>query len=228
MADNDSLDAKLDNTVHLMKKVLSEHSPEKISVAWTGGKDSTVVLAIWREVLKMEGYDGRPHALSIDTGVKFPQVLAFRDSLGHQWQIDVEIVRPDVDLNSYPLAEDVVRCCRELKVEPLMKAVKKSGIDVLVSGIRRDEHPSRMNRTYFEQRENPEHIMFNPILDWTEMDIWSFITANDLPFCELYNDGYRSLGCQPCTKKSSGGTEREGRNEAKEQNLELLTSLGYF
>ncbi|WP_034633713.1 phosphoadenosine phosphosulfate reductase family protein [Maridesulfovibrio bastinii] len=228
MASAESLDSKVERTVELMKDVLNKHDPHKIAVAWTGGKDSTVVMAIWIEVLKMESLKMNPRALSIDTGVKFPEVLSFRDSLASDWNIDVDIVRPDIDPDAYPYAVDVLKCCRELKVEPLMKAVEKGKIEVLISGIRRDEHPSRQNRDYLEKREAPEHLMLNPVLDWTEMDIWSFITMNDLPFCELYDQGYRSLGCRPCTAKSDAGGEREGRNSAKEQKLELLTSLGYF
>lgn len=228
MATVESLDAKVTRTVDLMKDVLRLHKPEHIAVAWTGGKDSTVVLALWREVLKMEGHPGRARTLSIDTGVKFPEVLKFRDTLAKEWDVLLEIVRPDVDISTYPIAVDAVKCCRELKVEPLMKAVERGKIDVLISGIRRDEHPSRLNRDYLEPREKPQHLMFNPILDWSEMDIWSFITMNELPFCELYNEGYRSLGCKPCTVIGSGKSEREGRNQSKEENLGLLTSLGYF
>ncbi len=227
MSEVETLDTKVARSAELMKDILRKHAPEKIAVAWTGGKDSTVALAVWREVLRLEGLADSPRALSIDTGVKFPEVMAFRDSLAEDWNVALEVVWPEVDISSYPVADDAVACCRELKVEPLMNAVRREGMEVLISGIRRDEHPSRLNRKYLEQRDDPSHLMLNPLLDWTEMDIWSFITMHGLPFCELYNEGYRSLGCKPCTRIGSGD-ERQGRNPSKEENLELLTSLGYF
>ena len=73
----------------------------------------------------------------------------------------------------------------------------------------------------------------NPILDWTEMDVWSHIAEAGLPYCSLYGQGYRSLGCMPCTVLPTGGTgagedERAGRDPDKEAQLGLLRDLGYF
>lgn len=220
------LDAKVTHSAGLMSGMLEMYDPAHVAVAWTGGKDSTVVLALWREVLKSKQLD-TPLALSIDTGVKFSEVMAFRDVLAAQWGVDVKILRPDVDLESYPVAEDPVKCCGDLKIKPLQNGIEKYEIDLLITGIRRDEHPSRAGRKYIEVRCDPDHTLLNPILEWTEMDIWSFITMHQIPHCELYDQGYRSLGCQPCTVLGSS-SEREGRSAGKEKNLELLTSLGYF
>ena len=225
------LDAKIAHSAGLMSGMLEMYPPEHIYVAWTGGKDSTVVLALWREVLKSKGKEASlvlvPQAVSIDTGVKFPEVMGFRDRIAMQWGVDVKVIRPSVDITSYPVAEDPVECCAELKIKPLQKAVEEFEIDLLITGIRRDEHPSRAGRKYMEVRDDPDHTLLNPILEWTEMDIWSFITMHQIPHCELYDQGYRSLGCQPCTSKGES-SEREGRNSEKERNLEQLTSMGYF
>ncbi|WP_027723238.1 phosphoadenosine phosphosulfate reductase family protein [Maridesulfovibrio zosterae] len=221
------LDAKVTHTAGLMSGLLEMYDPSHIAVAWTGGKDSTVVLALWREVLKSREID-TPFAVSIDTGVKFPEVMSFRDRLAHEWGVEVKIIRPELDIADYPVAVDPVKCCSDLKIQPLQRAIEKFEIDLLITGIRRDEHPSRANRNYIEVRTDPDHTLFNPILEWTEMDIWSFITMHQIPHCELYNIGYRSLGCKPCTMLAGGGNEREGRSAEKEKNLKLLTSLGYF
>ncbi|WP_432738837.1 phosphoadenosine phosphosulfate reductase family protein [Maridesulfovibrio sp. FT414] len=210
-----------------MAGMLEMYDPEHIAVAWTGGKDSTVVLALWREVLKSKGLSS-VKALSIDSGVKFPEVMEFRDSLAEQWDVDVTVLRPVVDIETYPIAQDPVRCCADLKIKPLQRAIDEHEIDLLLTGIRRDEHPSRAGRKYIEIRNDPDHTLLNPILEWTEMDIWAFISMHRIPHCELYDQGYRSLGCRPCTIKGDGVSEREGRSAEKEKNLELLTSLGYF
>ena len=89
-------------------------------------------------------------------------------------------------------ARDPVICCRELKVEPLRAAVRLTGATHLLSGIRRDEHPDRAGRDFLEQRDDPPYVMVNPILDWTEADVWAFHHRFGVPHCALYDQGYRS------------------------------------
>ena len=69
----------------------------------------------------------------------------------------------------------------------------------------------------------------HPILHFREIDIWSYIRKYNVPYCELYHKGYRSLGCMPCTKLSSAeGPERAGCDQAKEEIMQRLRDLGYF
>jgi phosphoadenosine phosphosulfate reductase len=202
--------------------------PARIRVAWTGGKDSTVVLFIWKTLLDHHGL-GPVRAINLDTGCKFPEILAFRDQIAAQWGVDLHIARPGVKLAGYPVARDVIACCRDLKIEPLARALRQTGTSHLITGIRRDEHPDRAGRLALEPRQNPSHVMVNPILDWTETDIWAFHARYDLPHCPLYDQGYRSLGCRPCTAlPGTAEGERGGRDQTKERALHTLTSLGYF
>lgn len=222
----------LDHTITATEKhlasLLEKHDTTAVRVAWTGGKDSTVVLFIWKAL--MDHHDlGPVRAINLDTGCKFPETLRFRDRLAQEWDIDLHIARPTVSLDNYPLAKDAIACCRDLKVEPLKQAIRDTQTAVLLTGIRRDEHPNRGNRQPEEQRDDPQHLLVNPILDWTESDIWAFHARFGLPHCELYDQGYRSLGCQPCTTKTgASGNERSGRSKAKEASLGTLTDLGYF
>ena len=212
----------------LLERLAADADPARVRVAWTGGKDSTVALFIWKAVAEHLGA-GPARAINLDTGCKFPEVLAFRDRLARDWNIDLHVARPLVNLAGYPLAADPVACCRDLKVEPLKAAVRLTGATHLISGIRRDEHPDRAGRTPMEERTDPPYVMVNPILDWTESDVWAFHHRFGLPHCELYDRGYRSLGCRPCTALPEGGEgERGGRNREKEAALSQLTDLGYF
>ena len=195
------------------------------TVGWTGGKDSTVVLALWREVLR-EGAPGAPlTALNLDTGCKFPEVLAFRDQLAREWGVDVHIVRPEVELNRYPLAVDPVACCGDLKIRPLNAAIARLAIPALLTGVRADENPDRADRPWLE--DHGDHVRALPILEWTELDIWTFMVREKIPWCTLYDHGYRSLGCVPCTSRAGHG-ERSGRDGRKEECMGQLRSLGYF
>jgi len=218
------------------------------AVAFTGGKDSTITLALWRGTFARAFARATPQptdsaaisplaisplAISVDTGLKFPQVTAFRDRLCADWNVRLIVARPDLDLTAYPVAQNKLVCCRDLKIRPLGRALRENDVGALLTGLRRDEAPSRAQRPYAEWREEtadmPAHWQVNPILDWTEMDVWAHLTGEGLPYCELYLEGYRSLGCMPCTKPAGADeSERAGRDQEKERQLDVLKGLGYF
>ncbi len=222
------LQEKVKLTREIFERVLSFAGYKYIYVAWTGGKDSTVTLSLWASFLKEKGYNGKPGTINLDTGLKFPEIIEFRDEIAHQWNIDLHIVRPGIEVHHYPVARDRVSCCRDLKVQPLKRAITEFRVEALISGIRNDEHPSRKERDQIEEKSDPAYHQINPILHWTEMDIWSFIVQEGLPYCGLYDQGYTSLGCMPCTARSTGNGERSGRDREKEASLDVLRSLGYF
>lgn len=272
------LAVKIVAALELLRGLRREHGPERVAVAWTGGKDSTVALDLWRRVVAefalgsglgtdQEQAGARVRVLSVDTGLKFPEVVAFRDCWAREWGLDMVVARPEIALRGYPVAVDKVGCCRDLKVAPLQRSVREMGLRALIAGLRGDEHASRSGRQALEPREVPgtppnaplpnaslpdtllenlqedaqrradaqgrvwAYLQCNPLLDWSEMEIWAYITGRGLPFCELYGQGYRSLGCVPCTARSDrspGRGERSGRAADKEAQLETLRSLGYF
>lgn len=223
-----TLDDKIAKARELLCTIATGYAPEHVAVAWTGGKDSTVALHLWRDVLAECHPGARASALNLDTGHKFPEVLAFRDALAVQWDISLDIVRPHVAAD-YPVAVDRVTCCRDLKVLPLQNALLSRGVKVLITGVRADEHPDRAGRGEREQVAMPPHERVHPVMHFGEMDIWAYITAKGLSYCSLYGQGYRSLGCVPCTALPVvGGGERSGRDATKEASMDTLHALGYF
>ncbi|HDQ39416.1 MAG TPA: phosphoadenosine phosphosulfate reductase family protein [Desulfonatronum sp.] len=225
-----SLHDKIQETKAVLEQVLRAHDSRRAAVAWTAGKDSTVVLWLWRSLL-LEMNQTPVLAVNLDTGVKFPEVTALRDELATEWAVELKIQVPDVDFLHYPLARDKLECCKDLKILPLQRALTQMDIAALLTGLRRDEHPDRMDRDVWERRQNPDHVQVNPILNWTEMDVWAFILDRGLPYCSLYDQGYRSLGCMPCTQPVElveNGGERSGRDQDKERQMETLRGLGYF
>ncbi|GFK95562.1 Thioredoxin-dependent 5'-adenylylsulfate reductase [Fundidesulfovibrio magnetotacticus] len=217
-----SLQEKLAHTIDFLESLLKDRDPSCVAVAWTGGKDSTVVLNLWRAVTP-----GPLKAVNLDTGHKFPEILAFRDRMAREWGVDLHIVRPLPEEIPQEIAQDKMACCRALKVEPLRRAVAQMGLEVLLSGVRADENRARKNLDLLEDRNG--YLQANPILHWTEMDVWALITQRGLPYCELYDRGYRSLGCVPCTALSAPGLgERGGRDSEKEARMAELHALGYF
>jgi phosphoadenosine phosphosulfate reductase len=223
------LQEKLVRSRRLLKELAQRFEPRNIAVAWTAGKDSTVALALWREVLADMGGRDRVLAVSLDTGFKFPEIVAFRDSLARQWDLDLRVLRPEAAQIPAVVAKDKLECCRVLKIEPLKRAVTGLGLEVLITGLRADENPSRQDLSETEARTSPDYIQANPILTWTEMDVWSHTLTAGLPYCGLYDQGYRSLGCVPCTVKTAPGQgERAGRAPEKEERMASLRALGYF
>jgi len=93
--------------------------------------------------------------------------------------------------------------------------------------VRADENPARQGLALLEERQG--YLQANPILHWTEMDVWAHTTQRGLPYCALYDQGYRSLGCVPCTRLAAPGLgERGGRDAEKEARMAELHALGYF
>lgn len=101
---------------------------------------------------------------------------------------------------------DPDECCRMLKVEPTKEAVKD--LDCWICGLRNTEGRTRKDYQEIEKRGNL--VKINPVLGWTEADIWRYMAINDIPVHPWYAKGYRSLGCAPCSN-SGGELERDGR-----------------
>jgi phosphoadenosine phosphosulfate reductase len=198
----------------------------KIALAWTGGKDSTTALHLLREV--NGGHVPIP-VLNIDTSVKFKEIYDFRDRLAAEWALDLRIESNVEALKTIKIAENKEECCFLLKAEVIRASLDKYGWQALITGIRWDEQPERGREDYFSPQHNPEHIRVQPILHFTEKDIWQYIKTYDVPYCELYHQGFRSLGCEPCTRHGHhGGPERGGRDPKKEEIMKRLRKMGYF
>jgi len=220
------LDLKIASSLDFLDGLAEQYGPGRVAVAWSGGKDSTAALALWREVLARTHPGVRPLALSLDTGLKFPETMNFRDALAQDWNVDLHIASPDFSV-PLPGPSDKAACCTARKIEPLRAGIARLGLAVLVTGLRGDEHASRAGRPRLEPRTDPDHLQANPLLAWTEVDVWSYTLDLDLPYCSLYDSGYASLGCAPCTLLPDDG-ERSGRHPDKEALLDRLHSLGYF
>jgi phosphoadenosine phosphosulfate reductase len=101
-------------------------------------------------------------------------------------------------------------CCRIRKVEPLAEALR--GYDAWIAALRRDQSPTRANIGVVEWNARHGLVKINPLAAWTRRQVWDYIVAHELPYNPLYDDGYTSIGCVPCTRRVvAGAHERSGR-----------------
>src|SRR5580658_1608631 len=211
----DHLDALETQSIYIFREAFARL--KKLALLWSLGKDSNVM--IW---LARKAFFGRVPfpALHVDTGKKFPEMYAFRDRYGKEWELDLKIEPcpplETIDPTLPPAARSAAR-----KTEGLKLALAKYGFDGLIAGIRRDEEPTRAKERVFSPRgleggwdvreQPPEfwdhfnasppsgaHLRVHPILHWTELDIWLYTKREDIPIIPLYlaRNGrrYRSLG----------------------------------
>lgn len=224
MSGNSShLDALENQSVFILRE--ANHAFKKMAMPWSMGKDSNVLL--WLALKAFLGKIPFP-LLHIDTTYEFPEMLKFREWAVARYGIQL-IVKVNTEARSRGIGyetHDPVTVTHELKTVALRQAIEEHRWDALITGIRRDEDPTRAKERHFSPRnadnewnykdqppqfwgqfatENPlgAHVRVQPLLDWTESDIWRYIQREKIPIPPLYfaRDGkrYRSIGCQPIT-----------------------------
>jgi phosphoadenosine phosphosulfate reductase len=141
---------------------------------------------------------------TIDTGVLFPETYAVWKKVEDRYGLKVEVY--DASNAERPWTGGG-HCCGVKKVEALEQALS-TNVDAWITGIRREQAPTRANAQHVERDEKRGIRKFNPLAEWTDKDVWNYISKHDLPYHPLHDQGYDSIGCAPCTLPGSG---RDGR-----------------
>ncbi|MGZ8386424.1 MAG: phosphoadenylyl-sulfate reductase [Nitrospira sp.] len=156
----------------------------------------------------------------LDTDFLFPETYATRDRIIERYQLKpAQVVQVKSLLTPQRQAEshgDALwashpdQCCQLRKVEPLTRVLK--GYDAWITGIRRDQAPSRANAGLIEWDEKFTLIKVNPLARWTWAEVWSYIKVYEVPYNPLHDHNYPSIGCTYCTAPvASGDDPRAGR-----------------
>jgi phosphoadenosine phosphosulfate reductase len=140
---------------------------------------------------------------TIDTGVLFPETYAVWKQVEDRYGLKVEVYDASNPAQPWTGGD---HCCGAKKVAALEEAL--AGVDAWITGIRREQAPTRANAQHVERDERRGIWKFNPLAEWTDKDVWNYISKHDLPYHPLHDQGYESVGCAPCTLPGAG---REGR-----------------
>lgn len=187
----------------------------------TFGKDGALACSFGAEDVVLADMAARVHpgarVFYLDTGFLFPETHAVRRRIAALYPLRIEAVRapltPDQQALQYGQAlwkGEPDKCCNLRKVEPLTRQL--SQLAAWITGIRRDQAPTRANTRKIEWDSKFGLVKFNPLADWTWERVWDYIRANNVPYNELHDRNYPSIGCTHCTRPVLAGEDpRAGR-----------------
>lgn len=218
----DHLDFLESHSIYIIREAYQQLG--NVSVLWSVGKDSTVLLHLIRKAF----FGKVPFPiLHINTGCKFPEMIKFRDEKVEEFGLELIEAKNDLAIQQGVSKErdGALKCCTELKTNALKQAIEKYNFKALFLGIRSDEHGIRAKERVFSPRDGNfewnykdqppelwdlfqarkrknEHARVHPLLYWTEEDIWEYIKRENLEVIDLYfsknGERYRSIGCKCC------------------------------
>ncbi|HVV02344.1 MAG TPA: phosphoadenylyl-sulfate reductase [Verrucomicrobiae bacterium] len=159
---------------------------------------------------------------TLDTGLLFPETAALKKRLEEFFGIQIESLAPDItveeqaDINGPELwSHNPDLCCTIRKVLPLRD--KLSTLNCWITGLRRDQSDTRsgigiLELYAFDQATGRDIVKLNPMANWSRQAVWDYLRGHKIPYNPLHDQGYRSIGCQPCTRRiADGENERAGR-----------------
>ncbi len=215
----DALAAELDamHPADIVKRAQQEYGAN-LAISFSGAEDVVLV--------DMASRSGLPfRVFTLDTARLHPQTYKFLDTVRERYGVAIEAYFPQPEA-----VQELVRekgyfsfyqdghteCCGIRKVEPLRRALASAA--AYVTGQRRDQSPGTRAAIPVVQIDTafstPERtlVKFNPLANWSASKVWQWIREHDVPYNPLHDVGFRSIGCEPCTRATNPGEhEREGR-----------------
>jgi phosphoadenosine phosphosulfate reductase len=157
---------------------------------------------------------------TVDTDYLFPEAVQLRERFVEKYGLSLTVLWPALTIEEQAARHgrdlyktDPDRCCAIRKVEPTQRALR--GLDAWIAGLRRDQAQARGSVNILERYDHEDgqpYVKVNPLWRWTRKDTWRYVMANDVPYNELLDRGYKSIGCWPCTRAvGENEHERAGR-----------------
>ena len=219
---------KVEALEQLLERVARENAPAALASSLSA-EDMVITDAILRRGLEIGIF-------TLDTGRLHADTLNLLSAIRERYGYEVQVFRPDPAAVSdyiesfgrdafYESVELRKRCCHIRKVEPLERAL--AGKEAWITGQRREQTATRAGLQVEDYDAARGIVKLNPLADWTETEVWDYIRERDVPYNVLHDQGYRSIGCAPCTRPTTAGEDvRAGRwwwelREARECGLHV-------
>ena len=205
---------KVDETIALLKRAEDEYGPDLVFASSFGAEDVVLIDLISKHAPSIQ-------IVTLDTGRLPQQTYDVMDACRDKYGIKIEVYFPDTaeveamvresGLNLfYHSVENRKRCCEIRKIHPLTRAL--SGKKAWITGVRREQADSRQTMAAIEDDTHFRLKKFNPLIEWNEAEVWSYIRDNNVPYNALHDQHYPSIGCDCCTRAITVGEDpRSGR-----------------
>lgn len=188
------------SAIDVVESVLARHAEARVCLTCSFQAEDIIVLDLLRQRLP------KIAVLFLETGYHFPETYEFRDKLAKEWQLNLVSVVPRKTVAQQEAEfgilyrEEPTKCCQLRKVEPLLEALEP--FEIWFTGLRREQSPTRKNLKKVEQHRLPTGktlLKVSPLADWTWGQVWEYTGGKGLSYLPQYDQGYLSIGCQPCT-----------------------------
>lgn len=194
----------------VLRWALAEFGPD-VALATGFGAEGCVLIDM------VAGITKNARILYLDTDLLFPETYALRDQLEARYGVRFErqATRLSLSAQAAQYGERLWErqpdfCCQLRKVNPLEELLV--GLRAWITAIRRDQTPARARAGIVERDPKFGLIKINPLVTWSSIDVWKYISQHDVPYNLLHNHGYKSIGCAPCTTPVGNGEDpRAGR-----------------
>ena len=184
----------------LLNMLLEQHAEAPACLTCSFQAEDMIVLSLLRNRIP------NIPVLFLDTGYHFSDTYKFRDRIAREWKLNLVNVLPEKTVQQQEsdfgmlYREDPAKCCQLRKVEPLMESLEP--FEIWFTGLRREQSPTRKNLKKVEQHRLPSGKMLvkvSLLADWTWAQVWEYTGKHGLDYLPQYNQGYLSIGCEPCT-----------------------------
>ncbi|MEW5943779.1 MAG: phosphoadenylyl-sulfate reductase [Pseudomonadota bacterium] len=208
-----SLELKIETAKTLLRRIEAEHAPAVLANSF-GAEDMVLTDLIVKHAPRIGIF-------SLDTGRLPQETYDLMKEVADRYGVRLQVYFPDNRAVEEFVSEHGVNafydsvelrkaCCRIRKVEPLRRAL--AGKQAWVTGLRREQAPTRQNLGVSEWDADNGLQKFSPLIEWTQIDVWSYIREFGVPYNKLHDRHYPSIGCAPCTRAITAGEDiRAGR-----------------
>ena len=190
-------DLEASTAEEVLEHVVKAHHP-RLYLAASFQKESSVLIDMLVRI------EPEVRIFTLDTGELFEETRATWGALEERYGITIDVYRGEWIDGQW--LRDPEACCAARKVAPLERALE--GVDAWVTGLRREQAPSRATTPKLAWDEASGKWKVAPLADWSERDVWRYIVERDIPYHPLHDRGYASIGCTHCTV---AGADRDGR-----------------